>query len=89
MDTSIWEAWPERGQAATHQPHRWPSPLALSLIQAPARFCCLHLAPPAVTSGTPRFAAFLVSCVPWGELTNLLLPSTPWAPSDKSPSNPR
>lgn len=89
MDTSIWEAWADRGQATAHQPHWWPSPLALSLIRAPARFCCLHLALPAMTAGTPKFAAILASRIPWAELTSLLLLSGPWAPSGMSSSDPR
>lgn len=38
MDTSIWEARADCGQAAKHQSHRWPSLLVFSLIWVPARF---------------------------------------------------
>lgn len=87
MDTSIWEARAGHSQAAMHQ-LQWPSLLVLSLIWVTE---CFLLPPTCLASHdlwTHKFAAILASCVPWGETTNLLLLSGPWAPLGMSTSTP-
>ena len=88
IDTSIWEARADRGQAATQQPHQWPSLLVLSLIWVPAHF----LLPPTCLAShdlwdTQICSHFGIACS-LGRPQNLLLLSGPWAPLGLSTSTP-